>query len=232
MPLRLEDVSRYLGQPIYDVYGRRIGILVGVYSEVDGTVTAVEVSTNDSIYETIPAERLEPANDGLKIVPEWLIKARSLEKKLDVIRKRIRALEELYAKKEIPEHAYNELKEKLSKELDKARSESKTLKEDLRKRKFELENFVLHIEKAMTNLMVSYTAGELPEEGFKNSINLLRYAKQLAMEEKKDIEKHLETLTKLEEEIEKALATPSEEVVTLETSQGPIVVKVIDGVQA
>ncbi len=226
MALTIENVASCLGQPIYDIYGRKIGVLVSVYSDVDGTVTALEVMTNDAIYETIPAERFEYDREGLKLLPEWLVNAKKVEKKLDVLRKRVRALEELHKKGEVPEHAYKELKDKLWREFEKAKADAKTLKEDLRKRSYELENFVLHIEKAMTHLMVSYTAGEVPEQGFKSSMDMLRYAKQTAIAEKRAIEEHIALITKLERE---ALnATSGEGEVTAPASTGPITVKVVN----
>ncbi len=226
MALTIENVASYLGQPVYDIYGRKIGVIVSVYSDVDGTVTALEVMTNDAVYETIPAERFEYDSDGLKLLPEWLVNAKKVEKKLDVLRKRVRALEELHKKGEVPEHAYKELKDKLWREFEKVKADAKALKEALRKRSYELENFVLHIEKAMTHLMVSYTAGEIPEQGFKNSMDMLRYAKQAAIAEKKAIEEHVALITKLERE---ALnATSAEGEATVPASTGPITVKVVN----
>jgi len=229
MTLKLEEVSQYLGQVIHDVYGRRIGTVVAIYSEVDGTVTAIEISKNDEMYETIDASRLECCSEGLRVRPEWLAKAKLVERKLDILRKRVKALEDLYSRGQIPEHAYKELKEKLSKELEKAKSEAKELKEVLRKRSYELENFILRIEKAMTHLMVSYTAGELPQQGFEASMNYMRFAKQNAQEEKKDIEKHMETINKLLEEVNSVLEKGEEESEITASLPGPMVVKVMEG---
>ena len=228
MTLTIENVASYLGQPIYDIYGRKVGILVSVYSDVDGTVTALEIMTNDAIYETIPAERFEHDSDGLKLLPEWLVNAKRVEKKLDVVRKRVRALEELHKKGEVPEHAYKELKERLWREFEKVKSDAKTLKDVLRKRSYELENFVLHIEKAMTHLMVSYTAGEIPEQGFRNSMDMLRYAKQAAQTEKKAIEEHISLISKLEREALTAVSAGEEEVKAPTGSTGPITVRVVN----
>ncbi len=229
MALKLEDISQYLGQVVHDVYGRRIGTVVAIYSEVDGTVTAIEVSKNDEIYETIPAERLECCSDGLKVEPEWLAKAKIIERKLDTLRKRVKALEDLFSRNQIPEHAYKELKEKLSKELEKAQNEAKDLKEVLRKRMYELENFILRIEKAMTHLMVSYTAGELPQQGFEASMNYMRFAKQNAQDEKKDIEKHMEKVNKLLEEVSSLFEKSEEQAEITASLPGPMVVKVMEG---
>lgn len=227
MGVPLEKITSYLSQAIYDVYGRKLGVVVGVYSEIDGNVTAIEVMVNDSIYETIPAERLNLKDDGVRVMPEWLVETQKLEKRLDVLRKRLAALEELYRKGQIPQHAYKELKEKFEKELNKVKSDAKNLKEVMRKRIYDIENFVLHIEKAMTNLMVSYTSGELPENGFKVSADFLRFARQTSLEEKKDVEKHLNIITKLEEELMTALTIQEkQEAVPLTPQSGPIAVKI------
>jgi len=231
MDIAIEGVAPYLGQTITDIYGRKIGILVGVYSDVDGKVSSFEIMTNDASYETITVERFEHNVDGLKLMPEWLVEAKKLERKLDILKKRFKSLEELSKKNQIPQHAYRELKEKFSKDLDKLKIEIKNLKDILRKRTYELENFILHIEKALTHLLISYTSGELPENGFKISADFMRFAKQAAMEERKDVEKHISLIDKLEQELISVVSQPQEEIqITSPTAaQQPIAVKVVTG---
>lgn len=229
MSLTIEDIATYLGQTVQDIYGRKVGVIVGVYSEVDGAVNAVEVMISDSNYETIPASRLELKDDGLKILPEWLVEAKNVERKLDILRKRIKALEELYKKGQIPQHAYKELREKFDRELTKVKSDAKSVKENIRKRQYELENFIIHLEKAITHLTIGYTSGELPENGFKVSADFIRYAKQAALEEKKDLDKHNGMISKLEEELAsviKSFEEATKEVTEIVTQTGPIAVKV------
>jgi|UniRef100_A0A7J2U1D4 uncharacterized protein YeaO (DUF488 family) len=234
MSISIESVAPVIGQTITDVYGRKAGVLVGIYSDIDGKVTAIEIMINDSQYETLPSERLEYGVDGLKILPEWLVEAKKLERKLDILKKRFKATEELYKKNQIPAHAYRELKDKFSKEVEKAKVEIKNIKDALRKRVYEIENFVIHIEKAMTHLMVNYTAGEIPENGFKISADLMRFAKQSTLEEKKDIEKHVALIEKLEQELTSVTASGVEEQTLVPPAQAaaptpatPLSVKVV-----
>lgn len=231
MDIAIEGVAPYLGQTITDIYGRKIGILVGVYSDVDGKVSSFEIMTNDASYETITVERFEHNVDGLKLMPEWLVEAKKLERKLDILKKRFKSLEELSKKNQIPQHAYRELKEKFSKDLDKLKIEIKNLKDILRKRTYELENFILHIEKALTHLLISYTSGELPENGFKISADFMRFAKQAAIEERKDVEKHISLIDKLEQELISVVSQPQEEIqiASPTAAQQPIAVKVVTG---
>ncbi|MEM0026748.1 MAG: CdvA-like protein [Ignisphaera sp.] len=235
MSITIENVASNIGQTITDVYGRKIGVLVSVYSDFDGKVTAVEIMTNDMIYETLPADRLEHGIDGLKVLPEWLIEAKKVERKLDVIKKRFKAMEELYKKNQIAVHAYKELREKFTKEIERVKIEAKNVKEMLRKRISDLENFVIHIEKAMTHLMVSYTAGEIPENGFKVSADFMRFARQAAIDERKDLDKHIGLIEKLEQDLtsivsgfeeQQTIVTPAQSTPT-QASATPIAVKVV-----
>lgn len=231
MSILIENAAPHLGQAITDVYGRKVGIVVAFFSDVDGKVTAVEVMVNDGIYETIPAERLEHGADGLKLIPEWLAEAKKIERKLDVFKKRFKAMEELFKKNQIPLHAYRELKERLAKELEKLKVEVKNVRELLKRRSYELENFVIHIEKAMTHLLISYTAGELPENGFKVSADLLRFARQAALEERKDIDRHTSIIDRLEQELNTTVAPvqegATEHPATVPQGSAPIPVKVV-----
>jgi hypothetical protein len=234
MSISIESIAPVIGQTITDVYGRKAGVLVSIYSDIDGKVTAIEIMVNDSHYETLPSERLEHGVDGLKILPEWLVEAKKLERKLDILKKRFKATEELYKKNQIPSHAYRELKDKFSKEVEKAKVEVKNIKDVLRRRLYEIENFVIHIEKAMTHLMVNYTAGEVPENGFKISADLMRFARQTALEEKKDLEKHVSLIEKLEQELVSVTTSGAEEQslvppvpATTSASAAPLSVKVV-----
>lgn len=231
MDITIESAAPYIGQTVTDLYGRKVGILVGMYSDVDGRVSSFEVMINDAFYETIPSERFEHNVEGLKFLPEWLVEARKLERKLDIIRKRFKSMEELFKKNQIPQHAYRELREKYSKDLEKLKIEVKSVREVLRKRVYELENLVLHIEKALTHLLISYTSGELPENGFKASAEFMRFARQAALEEKKDVEKHIALIDKLEQELVTAITQPQEEIQAVPPTavQQPIPVKVVTG---
>lgn len=232
MIITLDQIEKYLGQKVKDPYGRVIGTLVSLYSDVDGVVTDVELSLSDSQFETIPAKRVQITPEGVVIIPQWKAEAVEAEQKLDRARKRYRALEELYRKGQIPGHAYDELKNKLDAQLRKLKIKVKEVRETLRRRAGELENMILHVEKAMTHLIVSYTAAEISEHAFKTSIDLLRQARSRAIDEKKDIEKHLELIEKLEGEPVELFKkeTKATQVSQPEApkSEGPLVVEVVN----
>ncbi len=237
MALMVDEVERYVGLEVKDPYGRKVGRIVALYSEVDGTVTGVELEVNEDTFTTISADRIKITEDGeLQIIPEWKAEALSLIKQLDKAKRRIKALDDLYSKNEIPRHAYEEFRKKVEKSLSALKIRAREVKQMLRKRTHVLEDTIIQIEKAMTALKMSYLAGELSEKGYKSAVEALRQAKDKAVEEKEDIKKILNRIEKLEREpVEIKLPssqkteTPSPKVEAPETSEAPILVQVVEG---
>ncbi|MCC6009897.1 MAG: CdvA-like protein [Fervidicoccaceae archaeon] len=194
----VDMLDKYIGQKVKDPYGRVLGTLASLYSEVDGTVKAVEVVFGESVFKTIEIGRISISNGEIVIIPEWKHASSRVIEKLERARKRAKALEELYSKGEIPKHAYDEFKAKLSKDLDALKDEAKTAKELIRKRINEIEDQVVEIEKALTSLKMSYIAGEIGERGYKQAADILRSHRDRNIDEKNDAKKVLDLIGRLE----------------------------------
>ncbi|MEM4971760.1 MAG: CdvA-like protein, partial [Sulfolobales archaeon] len=153
---------------------------------------------------------------------------------LDRARKRSRALEDLYSSKEIGSQAYEEIKKSLEATLNRLKERSKQVKNLLRKRLGEIEDEILHLDKAMNHLKIGYTAGEINEQRFKASIENLRSVRNKYLDEKKDVETHIELLEKLETEttfqpkiqVEAQIVQPKVDIAQ-QTQQKPIEVRIV-----
>ncbi|HWQ17102.1 MAG TPA: CdvA-like protein [Sulfolobales archaeon] len=196
----IDEIEKHLGSKVRDPYGRILGVLSSIYSDVDGSVTGIEIMREDGYLSYIPSERVNVSPETLIVLPEWRVEAIKVEQQLDRARKRARALEELFSSKEMGSQAYEEMKKSLEATLSRLREKAKSVRNTLRKRLGELEDEILHIDKAINHLKLGYTSGEIGEQRFKTSIEGLRGSKARAVDEKSDIEKHLELLEKLENE--------------------------------
>jgi len=194
----VDMLDKYIGQKVKDPYGRVLGTLASLYSEVDGTVKAVEIVFGESVFKTVEIGRINISNGEIVIIPEWKYASSRVIEKLERARKRAKALEELYSKGEIPKHAYDEFKAKLSRDLDALKDEAKTAKELIRKRINEIEDQVVEIEKALTSLKMSYIAGEIGERGYKQAADILRSHRDRNIDEKNDAKKVLDLIGRLE----------------------------------
>jgi flagellar hook-basal body complex protein FliE len=196
--LKVEDIENYLGKPVNDPYGRRVGHIVSFYSDPDGNVVALEISFGDFEFKEVSIDRFNFDSGEIILVPEWEYEAKKIENRLERLKKRVTALEDLYAKKEIPRHTYEVFKKKLDEALVNAKEESKKVKDLLKKRQYELEDIILELEKAMTSLKVSYIAGEVPDKAYKTAADQIRKHIEHAQLEKESVKKHLEKIEVLE----------------------------------
>ena len=229
MALTIDQVEKFLGQHIKDEYGRVVGKIITTFTNVAGEVEAIEVAINDYEITKIDSSRLKLTPDGLVVIAEWKAKALDIENKLDRVRRRIRAVEELYSKGMIPGHAYEEIKKKLEAQFKVLKDEVKKIKDELRKIAGELEDRIIRIEKDMANLMVLYMSNEVSEVSYKLAIEYLRTSKMRNADEKKDVEKHLELIAKLESEVsEPKIRAPTEEKESQEVSGAPIQVQIVE----
>ncbi|MCI4457112.1 MAG: CdvA-like protein [Desulfurococcaceae archaeon] len=217
----IEEVEKYLGSKITDPYGRVVGVLSSIYSDVDGNISGVEVVSEDYSIKYVGSERLVISHDGLIILPEWKVEALKVEAQLDRARKRARAIEDLYLNKEISSQAYEEMKKQIEATLSRLKEKAKQVRSVLRKRLGEVEDEILHVDKAMNHLKLVYTSGEISEQRFKQSIDMLRSSKNKFIEEKKDLEKHIELIEKLETEISAPVKQPQITTISPQPVQQP-----------
>lgn len=200
MAVALDQVDKFVGQMIKDEYGRVLGKLVAVFSNVSGEVESLEIVINDALYENVPITRVKLTPDGPVIVHEWKVLALGTENKLDRVKRRLRATEELFRKGSIPTHAYEELKKKLDGESKILKDEVNKVKELLRRRAGELEDTIIRLEKDLTNMQILYMSNEISDQAYKIASDVLRSNKAKTLDEKRDVEKHLELIAKLESE--------------------------------
>ena len=222
--IKVESIEGYLGKPVNDPYGRRIGHIVSFYSDPDGNVTALEISFGDFEFREIPIERFRFDGGEVILVPEWEFNAMVIENRLERLRKRITALEDLYAKKEVPKNSYEALKKKLETTFMQAKEEARKVKEQLKKRENELGDTILELEKAMTSLKVSYLAGEVPEKAYKVAADQIRKHMEHAESEKENVKKHLQRIEALENQPVDIGTTPVVEQPPTQESALPVVV--------
>jgi len=226
MEVQVEKVEKYLGQPIKDPYGRVIGHLVSFYSDSDGYVTDLEICLGEITFKQLPVDRFKFTGEGLILIPEWQYQAEKVAQRLERLKKRLHAIEDLYSRKEIPRHAYETFKKKLEDALMKVKEESRKVKELLKAKTHELEDVIIELEKAFTSVKMSYIAGEVSDKTYKAAADQLRKHLEYAADEKQDIKRYIERLEKLETQ---PIVKPKEPEPIIPSQNQPLPVVVIEG---
>ncbi len=199
MSISSEVLTKAIGHKIKDIYGRDFGFIIHVYTEIDGSVTGIEISQGTK-FSTIEPGMLKADGDSIVILPDWKAEALRLLNLIEKIRKRQKALEELFNKQEIPKSSYDDMKRKLDSELLKLREDQTKLRAKLKSRLNEIEDQLAQLDKATISLKMSYIASEIPEGSYKSSIEVLRQAKDSYTAERDDIKKTLDRLDSADKE--------------------------------
>ncbi|MCC6025316.1 MAG: CdvA-like protein [Desulfurococcaceae archaeon] len=194
----IEKVTECLNKPVVDPYGRRLGFIVSYYSNSDGKVYALEVNFNDTNYKEIPIERFTTSVEGIVLIPEHEYNAMLVENRIRIVKSRIASLEDLYSRKEIPVHVYEQFKKRLEEELTKLKSLAREVKEALRKRIHEIEDLIAEVEKSMSVLKTSYLAGEISEKPYLDALGSMKKSLEILMKEKDSLKKHIDAIESLE----------------------------------
>lgn len=200
MPALSSDViSRFIGQKVKDIYGRDFGMILNVYTEIDGSVIGIEASISNEVH-TLDPYRLRVEDDKLFILPEWKAEASRVLGLMDKARRRQRAIEELYNKGDVSKSMYDDMKRKVDSEVLKLKDDYVKLKNKLKNKLNEIDDLLLHVDKAMAMLKMNYISNEIPENAYKTSIEYLRQVKESSSLEKDDIRKTLDRMDSLDKE--------------------------------
>ena len=219
MVVPYDVLAKTVGQKIKDIYGRDAGFVININTEIDGTITSVEIAT-DSTIVTVDPSRFKLEQDSVVLLPEWKVKANIILGNVEKIRRRLKALEELYSKNEIDKTDYDEMKRKLNSEYNKVKDEVSKIKGLLKNRLNEIEDQTMKIDKIMIALKISYLASEIDDKAYKSSIEQLKKLKDSYAMERDDIRKTLDKLDNLDKETTE-LKPPTPVILSPETNVEP-----------
>ncbi|MCQ4344702.1 MAG: CdvA-like protein [Sulfolobaceae archaeon] len=199
MTVPSESLVKSVGQLIKDVYGREVGYIVSVNTEVDASVTEVAIARDSTIMVVDPS-RFKLEGDTLVIIPEWKAETQKVTSSLDKIRRKLKALEELYNRGEIDRSDYEEMKRKLNSESNKLKESVSKLKSALKNRLSEIDEQLMKIERTLISLKIGYLSAEIDERAYKSSLEQLKKIKESYIQEKDDIRKTLDKLDSMDKE--------------------------------
>jgi len=199
MTVPSESLVKSVGQLIKDVYGREVGYIVSVNTEVDGSVTEVAIARDSTIVVVDPS-RFKLEGDTLVIIPEWKAETQKVTSSLDKIRRKLKALEELYNRGEIDRSDYEEMKRKFNSESNKLKESVSKLKSTLKNRLSEIDEQLMKIERTLISLKIGYLSAEIDERAYKSSLEQLKKIKESYIQEKDDIRKTLDKLDSMDKE--------------------------------
>jgi hypothetical protein len=154
----------FVGKKAKDMYGTYIGKVIGIVTDVDGSIESVSVDCGSAGIKNLPYEQLLVQGDYVIFIPKWRLDAQKLLREKSMALKRIKALQEIVSEndnmKDDAELAYL----KYEKRLDKLNENTTEITERLHQRITELDIESKRIKAVFFDAKLQYKSNEITED--------------------------------------------------------------------
>ena len=158
--LKLEFVSK----KVKDMYGTFIGKVVGIITDIEGSIESVSVDCGSSGIKNLPYEQLLVQGDYVIFIPRWRLDAQKLLREKSLTLKRIKALQEIVADNDSMKDDAELIYLKYEKRLDDLGDSTKEIIERLNKRISEIDVESKRIKSVLFDAKLQYKSNEITED--------------------------------------------------------------------
>ncbi|MCD6443577.1 CdvA-like protein [Candidatus Bathyarchaeota archaeon] len=198
MGLEFEGFKKFLGKHVVDGYGRPLGRVVGLITDVNQNVTDVEIEFGNGEFVRCPSKQLMIEAGTLIYLYPWELESTEIAKALDLAIKRIQALDDLFRMGEIPGETYEEFKKIHEASFRELRERRDRLINRLKGRIGKLNSQIRELQMFRTSLKMQRATGEIEEDSFKEAISIVEDGLNKAFTEKEELENTINRLSKLD----------------------------------
>ena len=158
--LKLEFVSK----KVKDMYGTFIGKVVGIITDIEGSIESVSVDCGSSGIKNLPYEQLLVQGDYVIFIPRWRLDAQKLLREKSLTLKRIKALQEIVTDNDSMKDDAELIYLKYEKRLDDLRENTKEIIERLNQRISEIDMESKRIKSVLFDAKLQYKSNEITED--------------------------------------------------------------------
>ena len=158
--LKLEFVSK----KVKDMYGTFIGKVVGIITDIEGSIESVSVDCGSSGIKNLPYEQLLVQGDYVIFIPRWRLDAQKLLREKSLTLKRIKALQEIVADNDNMKDDAELVYLKYEKRLDDLSENTKEIIERLHQRISEIDMESKRIKAVLFDAKLQYKSNEITED--------------------------------------------------------------------
>jgi len=192
--ITVEEIGKYLGQPIQDMMGRPAGKLVGLCAGTKAEVQSIQIARPEGDVTEHPIASVRITDGHPVLLQAWRIEAEDLKRENDIIKRRRQAIDLLLKDGDIDQSEYNQLSsgyEDIHKHIITKRD---SLVETLKNVEVRLEQQIRDLQTALTNDKILYTAAEIDASTYQTVTESLRTGLEISRKERRDIDNTRESL--------------------------------------
>jgi hypothetical protein len=198
----MSDIKlEFIGKQVKDMYGAYVGKVIGLVTDIDGSIESIGVDCGSIGLKKLSYEQLLVQGDFVIFIPKWRMEAQKLLRQKNLTLKRVRALENLVVDNDLMKDDAEVLRLIYEKRLVDLQSNEQDVKTTLNSRLEELHLQSTTIKTIIFDAKLQYRSNDIIEETYQqintNSIELLDRIKL----EKDEINSFLSRITQSDSEI-------------------------------
>ena len=166
----------FIGKQVKDMYGTHMGKVIGMITDIDGSIESVSVDCGYAGLKQLEYEQLLVQGDYVIFIPKWRLDAQKLFRQKNLTLKRIKALQQLVEEDDTMKEDAEIVYVKYEKKLDELEEKEKSINEKLKERLDELNRSTKNIKSILFDAKLQYKSHEIPEETY---LQVTRYTKDL-----------------------------------------------------
>ncbi len=161
----------FVGKKVKDMYGTYIGKVIGIITDIEGSIESVSVDCGSGGIKNLPYEQLLVQGDYVIFIPRWRLDAQKLLREKSLTLKRIKALQEIVSENDSMKDDAELVYLKYEKRLDKLGENTKEIIDRLHERISELDIESKRIKSVLFDAKLQYKSNEITEDIYQQ-INL------------------------------------------------------------
>lgn len=154
----------FIGKQVKDLYGTLIGKVMGMITDIDGSIESISVDCGTSGLKQLAYEQLLVQGDYVIYIPRWRLDAQKLLRQKSLTLQRIRALQDIATENDSMKDDVELVYMKYDKRLHDLEENANNLNGNLESRLKELEEESHRIKTILFDAKLQFRSNEMTEE--------------------------------------------------------------------
>jgi CdvA-like coiled-coil domain len=154
----------FIGKQVKDLYGTLIGKVMGMVTDIDGSIESISVDCGTSGLKQLAYEQLLVQGDYVIYIPKWRLDAQKLLRQKSLTLQRIKALQDIATENDSMKNDVELVYVKYDKRLQDLEENANHLNKNLESRLKELEEESHSIKTILFDAKLQFRSNEMTEE--------------------------------------------------------------------
>ena len=156
----------FVGKQVKDMYGTHIGKVVGLVTDIDGSIESIGVDCGSVGLKQLPYEQLLVQGDYVIYIPRWRMNAQKLVRQKSLTLKRIKALQDLVTDNDHMKNDAETVYLKYENRLRDLEGEENEVIGTLKSRLEELNSQATSIKTVLFDAKLQYKSNDMTEDAY------------------------------------------------------------------